>query len=592
MLRKEDILNTEAVIDNLQIAIRKLKEIALFNDISFEIAYSSDLSRIFFSIIQTAKELTESECGFIAMVDRSGRLLDVKAEFGLKKLKRAGRRFEIGKTGVIGRTANLKIIQNVPNVKEDDDYVKYFPGINSELAVPLLNKGQLVGIINLESIELNHYEKYHEEVIIRLSSLAVITIERILQYDDLLLNKNVIQLLNVVDRSIIDPNSDLENTLNLILKGGLKLIGADIGFIQLVDEITEELYISVYTEAPLDKKKIRYKIGKEGITGYVARNLKTLIINDVTLKPIQIDGLTIEYIPFFKNIGSEMTVPLTIRDRLIGIFDANSIKTGFFNEEKKDIIEKLAIQAAISIENYRNRKSIDQNKIFETIESTTSALTHWLKNRLLSFGESLKRIESQIEKERRLSIESKDAIKDELSMLWDIFNQMDNLCKGTLFTFKESKHQMIDLPGYLENKRKQFGFPSDITVELRYPSKRLPKLSIDVPNFDVAFDNILKNALEAMEEKESKTITIQCEIYETDKVDGKKVRVSISDTGKGIATEDIHKIFRLLYSDKVGGTGIGLYVTHKILKKLGFSINLKSDINIGTTFIIDIPLTA
>jgi two-component system NtrC family sensor kinase len=78
----------------------------------------------------------------------------------------------------------------------------------------------------------------------------------------------------------------------------------------------------------------------------------------------------------------------------------------------------------------------------------------------------------------------------------------------------------------------------------------------------------------------------------TSRIDDALVRVNISDNGSGIPKDRIKQIFEPFFTTKERGkgTGLGLFVTHAILKKLKCDISVQSEVGKGTTFIIDIPV--
>ena len=73
------------------------------------------------------------------------------------------------------------------------------------------------------------------------------------------------------------------------------------------------------------------------------------------------------------------------------------------------------------------------------------------------------------------------------------------------------------------------------------------------------------------------------------KDDGPRARIEISDTGRGIAPEDIAKIFEPYYSTKETGTGLGLAIVRKVVDDHGGTISVKSKLGEGTTFTITLP---
>lgn len=105
-----------------------------------------------------------------------------------------------------------------------------------------------------------------------------------------------------------------------------------------------------------------------------------------------------------------------------------------------------------------------------------------------------------------------------------------------------------------------------------------------IKNLDLAdvLDNILRNAASALHDSTVKSIRIL--IYKKTP----KIIIEISDTGKGIKTDDFEKIFEYGFSNS-GGTGKGLFLTRKILQKYGGRIYLKESVNnAGSTFLIEL----
>jgi PAS domain S-box-containing protein len=98
-----------------------------------------------------------------------------------------------------------------------------------------------------------------------------------------------------------------------------------------------------------------------------------------------------------------------------------------------------------------------------------------------------------------------------------------------------------------------------------------------------AFLNILLNACQAMPNGGTIRIATGLEADE-------RVRVMIADEGTGIPTEDLDKIFRLYYTTKAGGSGIGLSLVYRIVQLHDGSIDVSSELEKGTTLVVRLPL--
>ncbi|MCA1575015.1 MAG: HAMP domain-containing histidine kinase, partial [Acidobacteria bacterium] len=68
-----------------------------------------------------------------------------------------------------------------------------------------------------------------------------------------------------------------------------------------------------------------------------------------------------------------------------------------------------------------------------------------------------------------------------------------------------------------------------------------------------------------------------------------RARVEITDTGRGIAPEDISKVFEPYYSTKETGTGLGLAIVRKVIEDHGGTVSVRSKLGGGTTFTIILP---
>ena len=153
----------------------------------------------------------------------------------------------------------------------------------------------------------------------------------------------------------------------------------------------------------------------------------------------------------------------------------------------------------------------------------------------------------------------------------------------------EITHEVIDLNdvikeviGFLEQEilfRK-------ITLELNL-MEDLPKIESDKGQLQQVLLNIINNAVDAV--KKGDLITVSTNVK-----DRSTVVVSVRDTGPGIPKDKLKTIFEPFYTtkEKGKGTGLGLFISLGIMKRLGGTILVESQANKGTTFIVEIPIAA
>ncbi len=131
-------------------------------------------------------------------------------------------------------------------------------------------------------------------------------------------------------------------------------------------------------------------------------------------------------------------------------------------------------------------------------------------------------------------------------------------------------------------------------IEVRFDlQENLPPVLADHNRLEQVFINLVTNAMDAMDEKKSgidrgdekKILTLRS------RLEGESVVVTVEDTGIGIPPENMDKIFEPFFTTKeVGkGTGLGMSISYGIVKDYGGTIEVRSDMNAGTTFRVTFP---
>ncbi len=181
-----------------------------------------------------------------------------------------------------------------------------------------------------------------------------------------------------------------------------------------------------------------------------------------------------------------------------------------------------------------------------------------------------------------------------------VLSDTEDLLKETLDGADRVKKIVQDLKSFarMDDMRKisnvNEGIESTINIiwnELKYKAVVekelgvLPEISCNLGQLNQVFMNLLLNAVQAIEDSGRIAIRSWQE--------GKFIFISVSDTGKGIAPEEINRIFEPFYTTKeIGeGTGLGLSVSYDIVKKHGGEISVASEPGQGTTFTIKLPIS-
>jgi nitrogen-specific signal transduction histidine kinase len=124
--------------------------------------------------------------------------------------------------------------------------------------------------------------------------------------------------------------------------------------------------------------------------------------------------------------------------------------------------------------------------------------------------------------------------------------------------------------------------PEKVHFELNHPNEPV-YTKMNPPLFDWVIENLLKNALDAMDGSGVISIRVMKEVH--------RVVIEVQDTGKGISKQDHHRVFMPGFSTKQRGWGLGLSLSKRIIEQYhnGVIFVKHSDIGKGTTFRIELP---
>jgi sigma-B regulation protein RsbU (phosphoserine phosphatase) len=265
-------------------------------------------------------------------------------------------RFQIGHTpqvertrvpmgkGIVGQVALTRQPVLLNDVSTSEHYISANPEVRSELAVPLIAKNRLIGVMDLESEEAGYFRPEHLHLLTVTASRIAQAIENARLYARVSRQAQMLEVLNEIAvelASILDLNPLLERVGQLLRR----LIDYQMFTIMLLDEkgevlITRYAWRFGYAHAPTRRIPI-----KSGLVGSAVREWRPINVPDVRKDS--------RYLEMNPETRSELIVPLFYKGRVIGVLDLEHTRTGFFNDEHERMLTTLGSQIAIAIENAR-----------------------------------------------------------------------------------------------------------------------------------------------------------------------------------------------------------------------------------------------
>ncbi len=244
--------------------------------------------------------------------------------------------------GIVGAAAESRQPINVGDVRTDPRYLNAIDAIRSELAVPLIARGRLVGVIDLESTRLDAYGKREGSLLSLIASRVASAVDNARLYRRVEQNHKTLKVLTQLTKEF-STILDLDTLLQKIAAGVRSLVQYDGFSVLLVDE--QEQVLKHRFSLRFDQRKTEDIPLTRGVTGAAVRARHAIRVADTAEDERYIETTT--------GIRSEVAVPLMVNDRVIGVMDIESERINFFTEEHSRTLGLLAPQVAASIENAR-----------------------------------------------------------------------------------------------------------------------------------------------------------------------------------------------------------------------------------------------
>ena len=232
------------------------------------------------------------------------------------------------------------------------------------------------------------------------------------------------------------------------------------------------------------------------------------------------------------------------------------------------------------------RKRDAQLRRAESLASLTTlaaGVAHEIKNPLGSISIHIQLIQKAAKRKKNIPVTS---LEHHLGIVNEEIERLNKIVVDFLFAVRPMDVELRegDAVAVVKELAEFIRYEAElggVSVETRI-AKDIPRVLIDKRYLKQAILNLAKNALASMPEGGTLTFGVEA--------DENEVRISVEDTGTGISEENLPKIFDPYYTTKESGTGLGLTITFKIVREHQGYINVKSELGIGSSFTICLPV--
>src|SRR3954466_4185912 len=251
-------------------------------------------------------------------------------------------RVKVGE-GVTGRAARDREAVLVNDVVGDSGYIKSVESVRSELAVPLIVKNKVIGVIDIEASQAGYFTEEHRRLLTLVASRIAAGVENARLYTRVSRQAQTLALLNEISRDLTSI-LNLDELMQSIAETLTRLIDYQMFSILLLDDRGT----LVHRFSLRFKENIQLKhdipVGR-GLVGAAAELKQAILVPDVSKDP--------RYIMANPETKSELCVPLIHKGAVIGVLDLEHTRRNYFTEDHKRTMTTLAAQLAIAIENAR-----------------------------------------------------------------------------------------------------------------------------------------------------------------------------------------------------------------------------------------------
>ncbi len=310
-----------------------------------------DLDRLMARIAEVVKQVISYDLFAILLYSEKARGLRVRYALGHRKEIVDNVVIPLGE-GLTGAAAAAREPVPVNDVRADVRYLSAMDAVRSELAVPMLARGRLVGVIDLQATRLDAFTEHDRSLARLLASRIATSIENARLHRRAERQNRTLRTLAHLSQEF-SSILDLDELLRHIAEAVRGLIDYDAFSILLVDNEKKVLRhrFSVRYDQRVDLDNV--PLGS-GITGASVAAREVVRVDDTLKDP--------RYIASHPDVRSEIAVPLTVQDRVIGVMDLESNHIGYFSDDHRRMLSLLAPQVASSVENARLYQELAQRE--------------------------------------------------------------------------------------------------------------------------------------------------------------------------------------------------------------------------------------
>lgn len=472
---------------------------------------------------------------------------------------------------------------------DDTDVLKRLDS-NTFVCAPIMTEGRAIGLIVADNLITGEPPTEEQTNLLRALAYQVgEVISHNTHYEEIERRLQELSTLNEVGKGILST-TDLESDLALIARISAQVLNARGAVLRLLDDETGELVTKAMYGVTVGEVGGVSEEGGQAIAEQVAAQGEPVLIRDTKAYE--------ESDPALARRKNLLCVPLAKGDRVIGtltVFDkVHSESLGEYGFTKADLrfLAVLAGQAAIAIENAKlfERLKNKQERIRElhrhllrserlaALGELSSQVAHEIRNPLTAIGGFARSVER--------TMADDDSNRESIEIIIKETERLERILTEQLCFAKLSPPEMKpqDINDIIRETASLFtekinAKQASLTTEL---ADEIPNINIDADKMKQVFINLLQNAIDTI--SEGGRIGVKSDLL------NRTVEIRFLNNGPPIPVEILGRLFVPFATTKASGSGLGLPIAYEIIYEHGGTIDVTTDTESGTVFLITLPL--
>ena len=515
----------------------------------------------------------------ISLLNADSDKLVIEVERGLSKSSKG---FELPRgIGVTGWVAMHGEPLLCPDVTLEERYFQLDDKIRCEMAAPLSEGNRTVGALNVDATETNAFSPADLRLLVLMANEASRVLENMWMIQQLRRKAEQLQTLVLVGQDMAGTRK-VEEVLESITREALLLLDCSMSAFFLYESETDELKLHSLQDKTGTLAHEETLNPADSLLGTSLRGHRQVQTRDLfRTEEHHFTELIRE-----KNLHSMLVTPVVYEDEPIGLLTLYVDRSHRYNDDERLIARALADLGAIAIQNaflydrvFSSEEILRKSERLTTLGTLAAEIAHEIRNPLMVVRLLFDSLE--------LSEEADAHQEKDLSIIREKLNHLDQIA-GRILDFGKSREAFrIQCP------MREIMTEAALLVRLKLEQSKVTLtmnelgadylVFVDKGQIQQALLNLILNALGAMSNGGHLTL-------ETSVEENKWVRVLVKDTGTGIPEEFKNRIFDSFLTARVGGTGLGLTISKRIMRAHDGDLELMESISQGTVFRLSLPI--